>query len=117
MASGGHRTPKIPLIAQYHGASSLLKDLTSRIPIGKNIPIRIPRGKVKRIEIIALLNIEYIVICNRIVGRIHCRARIDKAVTMGHIKIQEEALREINSLRKLPTPTPEIIVKSRTPKA
>ena len=49
-AKAEQRTPKMPFNAQYQGVSSRVMDLANLIPVGKNIPISNPTGKITDID-------------------------------------------------------------------
>ena len=116
-ATTEHRTPKMPFSAQNQGVSDGHTDFANRMPVGKNIPISNPNGKMIAIEARIFRNRSAVTMfLNRMLSR-NLSPIIQTAVTTGKMYNQGYLTKGRRSLRRLPTPALAMIVKRRIPRA
>ena len=82
-AKGEQSTLKIPLRAQYHGVSWVRSNLTSRMPVGKHTPNRIPTGATTITDAKTFIMVEEETMLELITGRIKTSPKMAKETTTG----------------------------------
>ena len=82
-AAAENKIPNTPFNAQYHGVFAVATSSTSRIPVGKKTPNRMPTGKI-RVTLAAILReSEDATISFATGGNATANVAMSKAVTKG----------------------------------